>query len=240
MSEKVKVFEVSWKLSAVSNLHLCEPKYETLKKWACLIFYAFLFCGGDAASAADTKSNRCQGRWNMYGPPNGQSGDDISKHTAQWMFTQCEKNWSRFKKRSRNQKLATKINLLREAGGESESGLEILAADQEGLKCNNNYDVGMLFILGVMDTLEAQFYSDPASDRGGVIFPGFWNHHIKVPRFFLSWRWLMILVFFPNLLDSIPVLFLLFLHFWSILFRKSSKSFECLAGCSHLCLMSVP
>lgn len=69
--------------------------------------------------------------------------------------------------------MATKINLLRETGGERESGLEILAAEQEGLKCNNNYDVGMLFILGVMDTLEARFYSDPASDRGGVIFPSF-------------------------------------------------------------------
>lgn len=32
-----------------------------------------------------------------------------------------------------------------------------------------------------------------------------------------------ILAFFSNLLDSIPVLFLLFLHFWTIAFRKSSK-----------------
>lgn len=183
MSEKVKVFVVLWKLSAVSNLQLCELRYETFKKCACLIFYAFLSCGGDAASAADTKSKRCQERWNMYGPPNGQSGDDISKHTAQWMFTQCEKNWSRFRKRRRNQKSSTKINLFREAGGESEGGLEILAAAREGLTCNNNYDVGMLFILGVMDTLEARFYSDPASDRGGY-FPQFLKTSHQSPEVF--------------------------------------------------------
>lgn len=40
------------------------------------------------------KSNRCQTRWNMYGPPNARHGCDISKRMAQWMFTQCKKNWS--------------------------------------------------------------------------------------------------------------------------------------------------
>lgn len=78
-----------------SSLQVCEIGHETFKERACLIFHAPFSWGQDKASVADTKSNRCQARWNMYGPPNGRSGDDISKHAAQWMFTQCEKkNWS--------------------------------------------------------------------------------------------------------------------------------------------------
>lgn len=73
-----------------SNLHVCEIGYETFRKYAWLIFHGLFSQGQDTASPADTKSNRCQKRWNMYGPPNGRSGDDISKHMAQWMFTQCE------------------------------------------------------------------------------------------------------------------------------------------------------
>lgn len=77
----------------------------------------------------------------------------------------------RFRKRDRNQNSATKM-LFRKAGGESESRLETLGGKCEGLRCNN-YDVGMLLIRGVRDTL--------------LLFPHFWKHHIKVLRFFLSW-----------------------------------------------------
>lgn len=61
---------------------------------------------------------------------------------------------TRFRKRRRNQNSVAKINLFRKAGGERESRLEILATEREGLKFNNNYDAGMLFILGVRDTLK--------------------------------------------------------------------------------------
>lgn len=71
------------------------------------------------------------------------------------MFTQCEKKIDqrvRFRKRHRNQNPATKINLFRKAGRESQSRLEKLASECEGLN-SHNYDVGMLFILVVGDTL---------------------------------------------------------------------------------------
>lgn len=65
--------------------------YETFRKSAWLIFHSFFSSWQNILLAADRKSNRRQTRWNMYGPPSGQSGNDISKHMAQWMFTQCEK-----------------------------------------------------------------------------------------------------------------------------------------------------
>lgn len=57
-----------------------------------------------------------------------------------------------FRKRHRNQNSATKIYLFRKAAGESESRLEMLASEGEGLK-SNNYDVGLLLILRARDAL---------------------------------------------------------------------------------------
>lgn len=197
-----------------------------LRKCKWLIFHASLSRGEDGASTADTKSNRCQGRWNMYGPPSGQSGDDISKHTLNECLHSVKKidQWARFRKRHRNQNSATKINVFRKAGGESESRLEIWAAGCEGLK-SNNYDVGMLFILGIGDTLLFFCISENITSKSwGFSFHGV-THDISV---------------FSNLLDSIPALLLLFLHFWTIVFRKTSKSFECRPAARRLTLVFDP
>lgn len=128
-----------------------------------------------------------------------------------------------FRKRHRNPNSATKINLFIKAKGESERRLEILASECEGLK-SNNYDAGMLFILGVRDTLLFFRISENITSKSwGFSFHGV-THDISAFSFFL--------------LGSLPALLLLFLHFWTIVFRKTSKSFECLAGCTeaHACV----
>lgn len=104
---------------------------------------------------------------------------------------------ARFRKRHRNQNSATKINLFRKAGGESESRLEMLASECKGLK-SNNYDVGMLFILGVRDTLLFLRISENITSKSwGFSFHGV-THDISV--FFKSFR------FHPCFAPSFPPL----------------------------------
>lgn len=146
-------------------------------------------------------------------------------HSSMNVYTVWKKidQRARFRTRHRNQNSATKVNLFWKAAGETQNKAGNIS-ECEGLN-SNNYDVGMLFILGVKNTL--------------LFFLHFWRH-IKVLKFSLSWRDSYISIFIlksfrfhPCFAPSLPPL----------LYHRIQKDFKVIgvpgrlrAG-SHLCLI---